>query len=100
MRTFSTASDRKPNNLVWIQGTCSTLWPQVSGLKVEEEVHASLERNWGTMTKMMVYEYQDVKKQQISLTLGFSAELPNATGDYHTTLKIGDMSRLCSPVLF
>ena len=29
-----------------------------------------------------------VKNQQISITLGLSAELLNAAGDYHTTLKL------------
>lgn len=70
------------------------------GLKVGEEVHGSLERNWGTMNKMMVYEYWIVKKQHISITFGFLAELPNAARDYHTMLKTGDVSRLCSSILF
>jgi hypothetical protein len=55
-------------------------------------------RNWGTVIKMMVYEYWVIKNQHISIRFGFSTELLNAAGDYHTTLKTGDSS--CSSILF
>ena len=49
---------------------------------------------------MIVYEYWVIKNQHISITFGFSAELLNAAGVYHTTLKTGDISSSCSSILF